>query len=296
MNKKLFLFVFVGFCSSVYAEPDTLLSVTKSEDTNTVSQRQASSQEKQPPSSSNGENNNGGTKALSQIETDKESREINSFWEKQSAIDFPNTYRFLEFGLEYPINFGIHFRYLITKSIYSRVGLSFMPGLFLDSFKSLSPSFGYLNEEEANLISKTFENSMYIDLRLAWAPYMKESIDGGGPYLELGLSGMFFGNGKLKGSDLSEIITNNPIEKSKGYSVKTNAYNTTIHIGYQIPFERVKLNIELGLIKILGAHILDKEALDTELLSAEQKQDFKEFLWNKGWIFPTFSAWVSFRF
>ena len=132
-----------------------------------------------------------------------------------------NGKRFLELGLEYPINFGIHLRYLVAENIYARLGFGFMPSFFLDTFEELSPSFGYLNEEETRLLSKTFENSIYLDVRLAWSPYLKES--GGGPYLELGLSGSLYGKGELTGSNLSKVITNSQFDESKTYSVKTNA-------------------------------------------------------------------------
>ena len=205
----------------------------------------------------------------------------------------PLTDRFLEIGLEYPLNFGLHLKYLLNDNIYARFGFGFMPGFFLDSFESLSPSFGWLNEEEAKLIADTFENSMYLDFRLAWSPYFKES--GGGPYLEVGLSRILFGKGELQGSQLKKVIEGNDFEL-KNYSAKTNTYNVTAHIGYQIPLEKLKLNIEVGLIKILFADVLSQSSLGYELLSQKQKEGFKNFLKQKGWIFPTVSGWLSFSF
>ena len=201
--------------------------------------------------------------------------------------------RFLEIGLEYPLNFGLHLKYLLNDSIYARFGFGFMPGFFLDSFENLSPSFGWLNEEEAKLIADTFENSMYLDFRLAWSPYLKES--GGGPYLEIGLSRILYGKGELQGSHLKKVIESNSFEL-KNYSAKTNTYNVTAHIGYQIPLEKLKLNIEVGLIKILFANVLSKSSLGYELLSEKQEEGFKNFLREKGWIFPTVSGWLSFSF
>lgn len=239
--------------------------------------------------------------SLTEVERVNETQENKQLFtflnEKPVQTNAFHNQRFIELGLEYPINFGVHLRYLLGESFYTRFGLSFMPRLFLNSFKKLSPSFGYLNEEEADLISNTFENSIYIDFRLAWAPYLQKSVMGGGPYLELGLSGTFYGNGELKGAHLSKVITNSSFEELKTYSVKTNAYNATVHAGYQIPFEMVKLNIEVGLIKILHADILSVKKVNApELLSAEQKQKFKNFLKKKGWIFPTVSGWISFAF
>ena len=215
---------------------------------------------------------------------------------RETSIDtLDNDNRFLEFGLEYPINFGLHLKYLLSDSFYFRLGLGFMHGFFLDSFEKLSPSFGWLNEEEAKLISDTFENSMYIDFRLAWSPYFKES--GGGPYLELGLSRMLYGKGKLKGINLSKVISDSNFEESTSYLAKTNTYNATFHIGYQIPLEKLKLNIEVGLIKILTTNIISEPSLTVEkLFDEKQENSFKKFLQNKGWIFPTVSGWISFAF
>lgn len=203
--------------------------------------------------------------------------------------------RFLEFGLEYPINFGLHLKYLFSDSLYARLGFGFMHGFFLDSFEKLSPSFGWLNGEEAELISDTFKNSLYLDFRLAWSPYFKDS--GGGPYLELGLSRMLYGKGKLKGINLSKVISDSSFEESTSYLAKTNTYNATFHIGYQIPLEKLKLNIEVGLIKILTANIVSEPSLTAEkLFDEKQENSFKKFLQNKGWIFPTVSGWISFAF
>ena len=227
-----------------------------------------------------------------------EEKEFYAFLKGEFQIDTPsNTSHFLELGLEYPVNFGVHLRYFVAKTIYSRLGISFMPKFFLDSFEKLSPALGYLNEEESRLISDTFENSMYLDFRMAWIPYAQEPINQGGPYLELGLSGIFFGSGELKGSHLRKVITAGQFEELKNYSVKTNAYNATIHAGYQIPLDKMKLNVEVGLIKILDAKVLSVKTVNAPLLlSKEQKQKFKKFLREKGWMFPTVSAWISFSF
>ena len=203
--------------------------------------------------------------------------------------------RFLEFGLEYPTNFGVHLRYLLTHNVYAHFGLGFMPEFFLNSFEQFSPSLGHLNEEEAKIISDTFKNSLYLDFRLAWAPYLKKFR--GGPYLELGASGIFFGSGELQGSTLSKALPHTEFDELTKYSAKTNSYNATVHIGYQIPFEKVKLNIEVGVIKIIKTDIMDvKTLLAPKLLSTKQKKSFQNFLEKKGWIFPTVSGWISFSF
>ena len=204
---------------------------------------------------------------------------------------------FVEFGLEYPINFGIHLKYRLSKSIYSRWGLSFMPEFFLSSFTSLAPSFGSLSEDQARLISDTFANSIYLDFRMAWAPYLHEF--NGGPYMELGLAGLFYGKGKLESSQISKAIQgiSNSDLKTDNYSVKTNAYALTAHVGYQIPFREIKLNIETGIIKIFGASILSVPTITaSEELNPAQKKQFKKFLIDKGWIFPTISMWIGFGF
>ena len=230
-------------------------------------------------------------------EKTQKQKELDVFFEKKSLQKISSSAEsFLELGLEYPMNFGVHLRYPIENSLYARFGFGFMPRFFLDSFEKLSPSLGYLNEEEARLLSETFENSIYVDLRLSWLPYLKKF--GGGPYLEIGFSGIFYGNGKLKGSYLSKTITGTEFDELTTYSAKTNAYNATIHAGYQIPFEKLKLNIEVGLIKILHSNVLS--IIDSlkapKLLSPTQEEHFKTFLKKKGWIFPTISGWISFSF
>ena len=198
-----------------------------------------------------------------------------------------------EFGLEYPTSFGLNLRYLLTDSVYVRFGLGFMSEFFLESFEKIADSFGYLKEEEAKLLSDTLQNSMYMDFRLAWAPYLKSQ--GGGPYLELGFSHSLFGKGELNSVNLSHVLDDNSFGVEK-YSAKTNTYNANFHVGYQIPFEKMKLNFEIGLIKILYTELLDvtsKTAPNT--FSDSQKKKFQAFLKKKGWI-PTFSSWISFAF
>lgn len=212
-----------------------------------------------------------------------------------SIIQKTRAHRFMELGLEYPLNFGVHLRYIASDTIYTRMGLGFMPNFFLNSFERLAPSFGYLNEETAQVISNTFQNSMYINMGLGWSPYLKET--GGGPYIELGVSHNLLGKGEFKGSLLSKTIENESFDETKNYSAKTNTYNATVHVGYQIPFEKIKLNIELGLIKILYAEVLSKTSLSADtLLNEQQEESFKNFLKEKGWIFPTVSGWISFSF
>ena len=203
--------------------------------------------------------------------------------------------RFLEFGLEYPTSFGVNLRYLLTESIYARFGIGFMSEFFLNSFEKIADTFGYLSEEEAKLLSDTLKNSIYLDFRLAWAPYLKS--EGGGPYLELGLSHSRYGKGELKGLNLSQVLNDDSIDATLNYSAKTNTYNASFHVGYQIPFEKVKLNFEIGLIKIFKTELLDETSIDfPELLSESQQANFQDFLETKGWIFPTFSGWISFAF
>ena len=203
--------------------------------------------------------------------------------------------RFLEVGLEYPItSFGVNLKYLLTDSVYARLGVGFMYEFFLKSFEKVADSFGYLSEEEAKLLSDTLKNSMYVDLRLAWAPYLKS--EGGGPYLELGFSHSRFGKGELKGLTLSQVLDDDSFETTK-YLVRTNTYNANFHAGYQIPFEKMKLNFEIGLIKILQTELLDETSpTDPQTLSESQQKTFQDFLETKGWIFPTFSGWISFAF
>ena len=203
-------------------------------------------------------------------------------------------YNFFEAGLEYPTNFGLHFKYFAEPEIYFRLGFGFMPKFFLTSFEeSFMSAFGILREQEAKVISKALQNSLYTDLRIGWSAYARKSQ--GGPYLELGLSGIFYGEGQLSGGALRSALNISGLDESKHYSIKTRAFNGSFHIGYQIPFERMNLNIELGLIKILYADILSGANIENNL-NDSQKNRLKKFLEKKGWIFPTISGWVSFPF
>ena len=204
--------------------------------------------------------------------------------------------RFLEFGLEYPTSFGANLKYLLTDSVYARFGLGVMSEFFLDSFEKIADSFGYLNQEEAKLLSDTLKNSLYLDFRLAWAPYLRS--EGGGPYLELGLFHSRYGKGELRGINLSQVLDDDSFETAK-YLARTNTYNASFHVGYQIPFEKMKLNFEIGLIKIFHAELLDEApspASSAKVFSESQQRAFQDFLETKGWIFPTFSGWISFAF
>jgi len=86
----------------------------------------------------------------------------------------------------------------------------------------------------------------------------------------------------------------------KSYSAKTTTYNGTIHIGYSIPFEKIKFNLEAGVIKIFHASFMDLDkdqiSIGSEVLSKDQKKLFQNFLEKRGWIFPTVSGWISFSF
>jgi len=204
----------------------------------------------------------------------------------------------LEFGLEYPMNFGVQLKYHFHDVSYARFGFGFMSGIFLESFERLSSSLGYLTKHETNLLSDTFRNSMYLDFRVGWIPYFREMK--GGPYIELGLSNTLLGKGEIRGGHLSRSLSEGSFDELETYSAKTTAYNGTFHIGYSIPFEKLKFNLELGVIKILQASFMhlseDQVPIGTKTLSKSQENLFQDFLQERGWIFPTVSAWISFSF
>jgi len=202
----------------------------------------------------------------------------------------------LEIGFEYPLNFGTHLKYYANSDFYARIGVGFMADFFLGTLSRIASYVGYLNEYESAVISQVFSNSFYADLRFGWFPYA-QSKDGG-PYIELGVSGMFFGKGEVPGFTLSRALNIENVDNTKYYLLKTNAYNGTLHIGYQIPFERLKFNVEAGLIKIFSTKQVQSDPTITapKVLNEEQTQIFHKFLKTKGWIFPTVSGWVGFAF
>ena len=220
--------------------------------------------------------------------------ELESQEKKSTSFETPS----LELGLEYPMNFGVQLKYQLYDFSYVRFGFGFMSGFFLESFEKLSSSFGYLSRHESNLLSDTFRNSMYLDLRFGWIPYLKKI--GGGPYLELGLSNTLLGKGELRGGHLSRSIPTGSYDELETYSAKTTAYNGTFHIGYSIPFEKIKFNLEVGVIKVLHASFMDLDEdqipIGSKVLSKDQEKLFQNFLEERGWIFPTVSGWISFSF
>ena len=200
----------------------------------------------------------------------------------------------VEIGFEYPLNFGTHLKYYIYPNFYTRLGAGFM-AFFLGSFAKIAPILRYLNPDETSVISSVFQNSFYTDLRFGWFPYNSNE---GGPYVELGLSGMFFGKGKVSGFTLSKSLELEDLDNTEYYSLKTNSYNGTVHVGYQIPLENLKLNIEVGLVKILHTELRPVgPSIDApNQLDKTQTKVFQNFLKNKGWIFPTVSGWIGFSF
>ena len=203
----------------------------------------------------------------------------------------------VELGLEYPLSFGVHGKFHINDSIYTRLGAGFTSELLVTAFAKIAPSLGYLSRQEANLISDVVKNSVLGALRLGWMPYTKKF---GGPYMELGLLYLAFGQGETSGTVLNAAIETDLSQTgSNRYSVRSDILNGTFHIGYQIPIEEnIHLNLELGVLKILyvGLKTNKAPASGVVALPEEQHKKFKSFLVDKGWIFPTLSAWLGFSF
>ena len=203
----------------------------------------------------------------------------------------------VELGLEYPLSFGVHGKFHINDSIYTRLGAGFTSELLVTAFAKIAPSLGYLSRQEANLISDVVKNSVLGALRLGWMPYTKKF---GGPYMELGLLYLAFGQGETSGTVLNAAIETDLSQTgSNRYSVRSDILNGTFHIGYQIPIEEnIHLNLELGVLKILyvGLKTNKAPASGVVALPEEHHKKFKSFLVDKGWIFPTLSAWLGFSF
>lgn len=212
-----------------------------------------------------------------------------NFFEERSAI---------EIGLEYPLHFGFNFKYYLVEGFYTRLGASFMSKFFLDSFVKVMPFFGHLNGEESDLISKLLSNSIYLDWRLGWSPYYKDKD--GGPYLEVGVSRMFLGGGDISGLTLSKVLVDDNFNTAVNYNLRTNTVSGNFHIGYQVPLERLRFNVEVGVIKIINATFAkaqeDSEGFLGEKMNETQKISVKSFLEKKGWIFPTVSASIGLAF
>ena len=204
--------------------------------------------------------------------------------------------RFVELGLEYPLAFGLGGKIMLSDQWHARLGAGFMGEFFLSGLSKISSYIGYHEEAETALISEILKNSLYGDFRLGWAPYFKEGQ--GGPYLEFGLFHASYGKGEAAGGALNESLGFD-LEEEKTYSIKTSALGGSFHAGWQIPFERLRLNMELGLIKIFKAYAgpVRSTATASEKISAAQRETLNKFLeGKKGWIFPSFSLWLGFVF
>ena len=220
--------------------------------------------------------------------------------EKQDDISASNngfafrSFQFLknhsvEVGVELPLNFGAHGSIRLTDTTYVRLGGGLVYEKFLGVFSRVAPKFGYISEDEAHLIVDVLKNSWYLDARMGWMPYA--TAHKGGPYIELGISSMFFGQGKSDADTLGE----DDIEAS--YSVKSNVYNATFHLGYQIPFAKnLKLNVAAGVVKIFHAEAVSSDSIELQQLPKEKYKKLRKLLVEKGWIFPTVSVSLSFMF
>lgn len=222
----------------------------------------------------------------------QEEKGLKSFSNTLASVDTS-----IELGLEYPLSFGAHGKFHVSESIYTRLGAGFASELLVTSFSKIAPSLGYLNRQEANLISDVIQNSFFGALRFGWMPYTKKF---GGPYMELGLLYLIFGRGETSGTVLNAAIETDLSQAgSNKYSVRSDLLNGTFHVGYQIPIEKnVHLNLELGVLKILYVNMKKNNPKGSEIVSLpkEHHKNFEQFLLNKGWIFPTLSAWLGFSF
>ena len=201
----------------------------------------------------------------------------------------------VELGLEYPLSFGAHGKFHLNESIYTRFGFGFTSQVFVGAFTRFAPGLGYLNGQEAELIGDTIQNSLFGSLRFGWLPYTKKV---GGPYMELGLLGFAFGRGETSGQVLNDAIgIDLNIGGKNRYSVKSDILSGTFHIGYQVPIEKhIHLNLELGILKILYVQVKQNKKNKVAFLPEKHHEEFKQFLTEKGWIFPTLSAWIGFSF
>ena len=200
----------------------------------------------------------------------------------------------IELGAEYPINFGVHFTSRANGDFYARFGFGFVTEFFLGGFSKLAPNFSYLNRQEADLISDVVKNSLYSDVRIGWSPYYEKHASG--PYLELGVTGMFFGRGRTSGLTLSKALSFGD-ESKLDYSIKSNIYSASFHVGYQISMEKhVNVHFELGALKVFKVHFMDTGKDSATAISSEIQHKFRNFMLKKGWIFPTGSIWFGFSF
>lgn len=202
----------------------------------------------------------------------------------------------VEVGVELPLNFGIHGSIRLTDTTYIRLGAGYVYEKFLRVFSTVAPYFKYITEEEADLMVDVLKGSLYLDGRIGWIPYAKSRK--GGPYIELGISSMHFGKGEVSAHTVQKTLEEGDDIEGKPYSIKSNVYNATFHLGYQIPFaENLRLNVDAGIIKVFYASPVKSDSTElTQKLPQEKHTKLRKLLVEKGWIFPTVSVWISFMF
>ena len=192
--------------------------------------------------------------ALSQpsrsIASKKSTQKSNQSFSEFSEVSSAYQQGFVEFGLEYPTNFGIHLKYLTYNNFYGRAGIGLMPSKkILKAFEKVSTWMnGDLTEKQSQFLSSIVGSSLHFDVRLGWSPFLKTSK--GGPYFELGLSHIRSGAEIQK--DILQSVTSKDLFNDKdinAYHVQANISNVTAHVGYQIPFDKISLNLELGIMK-----------------------------------------------
>ena len=295
---KFYVFSFLVFSFMVQAESDVLVSKA-SPQTNTEQVKSQKKKKEVKPSLEEEDEDRSTATQKNSLE-DFSTAQTGSLQVAQLTNNSPSGFTHylagnaVEVGVEYPINFGLHVKTRINGDFYTRVGFGFVTEFFLGSFSKLAPNLGYLNQQEADLISDVLKNSLYGEVRVGWSPYYEKHA--GGPYIELGVSGMFLGKGETSGFTLSKAIEVGD-ESQSHYSVKSNTYNTNLHIGYQIPIEKhIHMHIEIGVLKIFRADSVSQETPGVKVLPEESQGELENFLIDKGWIFPTGSVWFGFAF
>ena len=208
----------------------------------------------------------------------------------------------VEVGVELPLNFGAHGSVRLTDTTYVRLGVGQVYEKFLGAFSTVAPHFGYISEDEAHLIVDVLKNSWYLDARMGWMPYA--TLHKGGPYIELGISSMLFGKGETDADTLGETLGVGAADDIEArYSVKSDVYNATFHLGYQIPFAKnLRLNVGVGIVKIFhvdavkSADAIESDSLELTPLKEEEYKKLRKLLIEKGWIFPTVSVSLGLVF
>ena len=203
----------------------------------------------------------------------------------------------VEFGLEFPMHFGLHTKVSRHENIYTRLGVGIVHSVMLKTplASTLMNMTSSLDEEnEMPLVIDTLADSFYLNLSFGYRQSSRSGL-----YGEIGYSNIFRLEPKGVAVDvLQKALSREELEaKEVNYHVKAISHNLTLHAGYTFPLSKhVSFSAELGAIKPLYVQAT-VDYKDLKQADSFEKEDGKkiEDLVGSLWML-TSGLWVSVTF